>query len=72
MTRPSAREVARPVNYICRDCALQHGAAWPPGHCATVSISECPVCRRKTGIASVDDWDWPQGKPKGWRGGGRD
>lgn len=63
---------SKPVNYVCSACARAAGGAWPPGHCATVSVSECGACGKLRGTCSVDDWNWPGGKPRGWQGGGRD
>lgn len=63
---------ARRVNAVCSECADRHGGIWPPGHCATVEPGTCDACDHEAVTCSVDDWDWPSGKPRGWRGVGRD
>lgn len=63
---------ARRVDSICSECADRRGGIWPAGHCATVGPGICDACDRLDLICSVDDYDWPKGKPRGWRGAGRD
>jgi hypothetical protein len=60
------------VDYVCRACAEAAGGVWPKGHYATFHAGPCPVCGNQRSLASVEDWNWPRGKPAGWRGSGRD
>jgi len=71
MNEPSTTRTA-PVYAVCADCAHAHGAFWPRGHLATMSVSHCDACGQAKVTCSVGDWDWPKGKPRGWRGSGRD
>lgn len=59
------------VDYICYGCAGLYGAESGANRC-TVSPGRCDNCGAHTLLASVDDWDWPKGKPAKWRGAGRD
>ncbi len=60
------------VDYVCNECADAHGGVWPDGHVATFHQGECDQCGLRRALCSVDDYDWPNNKPRGWRGGGRD
>ncbi len=45
--------------YLCDDCAEFLGGAWPKDHRATFHYDICPHCGSNRGLASWDDWDWP-------------
>lgn len=62
---------AKPVDYICFGCAALYGAGEVSEGC-TMHEAHCDNCGTKTGLCSVDDWNWPNGKPAKWRGAGRD
>jgi len=53
--------------YICSDCALEKGAEWPSGHCATVHRGICHYCFRVRGLANIGDWNWSDGNMRGMR-----
>lgn len=60
------------VDYVCTCCAEKAGGVWPQDHYATFSLGKCDACGWELAICSVSDWHWPQGKPPGWKGTGRD
>ena len=45
--------------YLCSDCAESLGGVWPEEHRATFHWDFCPYCGSNKGLASWDDWDWP-------------
>lgn len=55
------------VDYICGKCAEENGGVWPNGHVATFHVGECGKCHKEKSIASVGDWNWPDGKARGGR-----
>lgn len=69
---PGRVEPAGRVDTVCSDCAVKAGGVWPSGHCATFSMSACEACGAQRATCSVDDFDWPNGRPKGWQGTWRD
>lgn len=70
MTQPDT-SFKRHVDYICWGCAGMYGAD-ATGNNITVHPSQCDNCGSQTLLASVDDWNWPKGKPAKWCGAGRD
>jgi hypothetical protein len=61
----------RTVNYICFGCGGLYGGERGADNC-TAHEGSCDNCGDVALLCSVDDWDWPEGKPKRWRGTGRD
>jgi hypothetical protein len=61
----------RHIDNICPGCAALYGAE-PSGNCYTAHEAPCDNCGTVAYLGSVDDWDWPDGKPMKWRGTGRD
>jgi hypothetical protein len=55
------------ASYLCHECAERHGGVWPDGHCATQHFGVCDVCGEERALASVGDYDWPDGKRRGMR-----
>jgi len=53
--------------YICCSCADAHGCKWPEGHVATMHTGNCDCCKKEKCLASVGDWNWPDGKTRGMR-----
>lgn len=60
------------VYAVCSKCAHKAGGVWPPNHLATFHAGACDACGQQSGLCSVDDYNWPRGKPKDWIGTGRD
>lgn len=60
------KAVIEGIDYVCGDCAEKNGGVWPEVHAATFHTSVCPSCRIESGLASVGDWNWPNGLPKKW------
>lgn len=58
--------------YICNECAIARGAVWPSNHLATCHGGDCYYCLKPASLASVGDWDWPEGSKKPSRSAGRD
>ena len=58
--------------YICAVCAAELGGSWPKGHGATCHSGMCPECWKVKSLASVGDYDWPQGSRRPRHSGGRD
>jgi len=54
-------------SYICIECARKNGGVWPEGHVATFHTATCDCCDEEKGLASVGDWNWPDGKKRGMR-----
>jgi len=52
-------------DYICNDCAREHGGTWPPQHVATMHMDICPYCNKLKGLANIGDWNWPDGIARG-------
>jgi len=67
MAKKKKKELIDIFGYICKDCAKVLGGVWPKGHVATFHINECDCCGRKTSLASVGDWNWPDGMKRGMR-----
>ena len=65
-------DMVREMGYMCGACAKDAGGLWPEGHAATMHEGWCPVCGYRACLASVDDWDWPEGSKKPPHGAGRD
>ena len=55
------------VGYLCSECAEEHGGKWPEGHCATFHESTCELCGEQKYLCCVSDWNWSDGKERGWR-----
>lgn len=55
------------VDYLCKDCALDHGGSWPKGHIATAHEGKCAVCSEVKTLTNVGDWNWPDGEKRGMR-----
>jgi len=53
-------KLSRKRQYLCADCAEALGGVWPPGHCATVSISKCDYCKEEKATCSIGDYNWPK------------
>jgi len=71
-TTDQLEELRAETAYICGPCAVNLGAKWPEGHCATVHMGMCGQCKLYSSLASIDDWDWGQGSKKPGPGAGRD
>lgn len=54
-------------DYICRECAEEHGGEWPDGHMATMHSGHCDFCGFVRTLANVGDWNWPDKKKRGMR-----
>jgi hypothetical protein len=65
-------DMVKEVGYICNECAKRRKGVWPEGHVATVHPGACPDCGEYVGLASVGDYDWPQGSDKPLVDAGRD
>ena len=53
------------IQYICLECADKNGGE----NCdvgSTWHFNTCDYCGKPSGVASVADWDWPRGLPKGF------
>lgn len=59
------------IDYVCPGCAGLYGGE-PDDGCHTAHEAACENCGTVTYLFSVDDWNWPNGKPKKWNGAGRD
>ena len=55
------------LSYVCAGCAEQLGGNWPEGHIATHHAGKCDCCHKQESLASVGDYDWPDGKKRGMR-----
>ena len=54
-----------PYYSICIKCAKKKGGTWPKRHCATFWNGKCPYCEEYSGLCSVGDWEWSDGKGTG-------
>lgn len=46
--------------YVCRDCALKAGGAWPKTVIATFHSGLCQVCKEKKSVTNVRNWGYPK------------
>lgn len=67
-----AAKLIEELGFICQGCAIANGALWPEGLCATMHSGVCPECGETKSLASVDDWNWPEGSKRPCHGAGRD
>jgi len=52
--------MARPeANYMCGDCAEEHGGLWPEEHADTAHIAECEICHEEKVLKCWNYWNWP-------------
>lgn len=51
-------EQARAVDWICPQCALEHGAKTYPGHLATFHTGVCGCCGETKTVTEPRDFDW--------------
>lgn len=65
-------DMVRELGYVCHECASALGGVWPSDHAATHHPGVCPECGKQQSLASVDDWNWPNGSRKPALGAGRD
>ena len=67
-----AAEMVKERGYLCQKCAERRKAQWPEDHVATFHPGRCPDCGEITHLASVGDWDWPDGSDRPTCSAGRD
>lgn len=53
------KRIGMDVGYLCHECAVDNGAAWPYKHEATMHMGDCEVCGEHKALCSWDDWTWP-------------
>ena len=56
-----------PHYFICNECAEAKGGTWPKGLLATWNNGTCLYCGKDVAVCSVGDWNWPDGKARGFR-----
>ena len=58
-----------PVQALCRECALQHGAKPPKGYAPLIQshwTDACDVCNEVKSVTPLSDYRWPMGRPTAW------
>lgn len=61
------------VDYVCKVCVEKAGGKRPKKNRGwTMMSAPCDACGIMSAVGAVSDWVYPKGKPREWKGMGRD